>query len=213
MLKNPLSTAYKQPDLFNTTELIQRPIPEQREFELAYFKLLKALPAIIDEAFEVTHKAKRRKAPLSIGRNWFPNEMNGNVLNLVAQSFPDFVRYTGRGSHCLYLNYKYECYIKKLSSKKLFPTYNHSKTSKRLCDQTALPSQEPVPIIYMGWTISKTNEQIKGYFAVCRKGDERIWHSDLTAIRLNENIVATEIQEVENPHEVLVKVKKNRKAK
>ena len=214
MSKNSIPNGYKANYLFDTAKLIQRPIPEQRGFEIEYYELLNSLPEKINEAFELTNKAKRKKRPLSINRNWFPNEMSGNVLDLVAQSFPHLVQATGRGSYCLMLNFKYECYIKKLTNKKLSPVYNHSKTSRRLTNQQAKEKIEaPIPVIYMGWTINKTNEKITGYYAVCRKGEDRIWYSDLTSIELPQ-IKNIEVEQTKStPSKVVVKLKDKRKAK
>jgi hypothetical protein len=210
-----MSSSVNQPTLFNMMKLVQRPIPDQRNFEIEYFDLLKALPGIIMQAFNLTNKAKRKKRPMSMNRNWFANELSGNVLDLVAQSFPHYVQRTGRGSHCLVLKYKYECYLKKLD-KKLSPLYNHSKTSKRLTNQEALPTQEPIPVIFMGWTINKTNDAILGYYAVCRKGDERIWSTDLTAIARPKNLEIAGSQHTAVPETkplVTIKPKEKRKRK
>lgn len=173
---------YKFTTLFDTNQLIQRPIPEQRAFELEYYHFLVSLPKIMDEAFDITRNEMLRKHPLSINRSWFANTMNGNLIYLLGTSYPDYLKNTGRGSYCLLMNYRYEGYVKKLTGKKLFPSYNHSKTSRALTNQEALPEQEPIPVIYIGYTINKTNDNITGYYAVCIKGKERLWRTDLTAI-------------------------------
>ena len=168
--------------LFEMNKLVQRPIPEQRSFELDYYDFLTSLPSKIDLAFEMTRAEMQQKHPLSINRIWFANTMNGNLIYLLGTSNPEYLKNTGRGSFCLLMNYKYEGYVKKLSGKKLFPSYNHSNSSKALTNQEALPEQEPIPVIYIGYTINKTNDFITGYYAVCIKGKERIWRTDLTSI-------------------------------
>lgn len=210
-----MATNPRQTVLFNMQKLVQRPIPDQRHFEIEYYDLLKALPRIVMQAFDLTTKARRKKRPLSMNRNWFANELSGNVLDLVAQSFPQYVQSTGRGSHCLVLKYKYECYLKKLN-RNLAPLYNHSKTSKRLTNQEALPTQEPIPIIFMGWTVNKTNDTITGYYAVCRKGSERIWFTDLTAIVKPKTLEINNSKQIDNTETkpiVTVKPKERRKRK
>jgi hypothetical protein len=199
--------------LFDTSKLVQRPIPEQQEFEKEYFELLKALPKIIDSAFELTIEAKKNKRPLSMNRNWFANELNGNVLDMISQSFPDFIKSTGRGSYFLYLNYKYECYIKRLTNKRLLPSYNHSKTSKRITNLQALPTEPALPIIYLGWTINKSNERITGYHAVCNKGAERIWATDLLQINANRLKIAAIDEKPIQVSSVKVTVKAKGKSK
>ncbi len=204
---------YRQTSLFDESNLIQRPLPEQREFEIDYYDVLKSIPEIFSKGFLISNEVKKKKNPLSMNRNWFANEMSGNVIDLVSQSFPLFIKYTGRGSYCLFLNYKYECYIKKLTNKKLFPMYNHSLTSKRLTDQKALKIEEPIPIIYIGWTINNSNDNITGYYAVCIKGNERIWCSDLTCIN-PPNILDVDVDNnTPNPVGVIVTPKTHRKSK
>lgn len=199
--------------LFDTSSLIQRPIPEQEEFENEYFDLLRALPKIIDAAFELTNAAKKNKRPLSMNRNWFANELNGNVLDLISQSFPHFVKSTGRGSYFLYLNYRYECYIKRLTNKRLMPSYNHSKISKRLTNLQALPSEPALPVIYLGWTINKTKEIITGYHAVCNKGADRIWATDLLQINTERLKAVISSENTNQESNVKVTVKAKRKTK
>lgn len=167
--------------LFDMAKLVQRPIPEQREFEITHFDFLTAIPVLTTQAFELTTAERKSKTPLSVNRMWFANTMNGNLLALVAAEFPEYVRSTGRGSHCLLLDNKYECYLKKLTNS-LFPSYNHSKTSRALCNQEAMNEKDALPIIYIGYRTNKSKDDLKGFYAVCIKGKERLWKSDLTAI-------------------------------
>lgn len=199
--------------LFDINKLVLRPIPDQRAFEMEYFEFLTRLPDLIDQALQLTHSEMKRKRPLSINRNWFANTMNGNLLALVGQEYPNYLQKTKRGSFCLLMNFRYEGYLKKLIGKKLFPSYNHSKSSKALTNQRGLPKEEPLPVIYIGWSINKTNDRITGYHAVCIKGDERIWRTDLKAIEPPEvkGIEKDTTQPVAPT--VTVKVKDQKKAK
>lgn len=199
--------------LFDMKKLVQRPIPEQRAFELEYYEFLTSLPEKINKAFVMTKAEAKPKHPLSINRNWFANTMNGNLLSLVGKAYPNYLRKTGRGSYCLLMNFRYEGYIKKLMGKKLFPSYNNTKSSTALTNQRALPKDEPLPVVYIGYTINKTNDRITGYFAVCIKGEERIWRTDLTAIDPPEvkGVQKDPIQPIVPT--VIVKVKDQKKAK
>jgi len=172
----------KSNTLFDIDKLVQRPIPEQRAFELDYYDFLTILPGKIDLAFEMTRREMQNKPPLSINRVWFANTMNGNVIYQIGTSFPEYLRNTGRGSYYLRFNHMYEGYLKKLSGKKLFPSYNHSRTSRALTEQKAYSEQEAIPVVYIGYSLNETNELITGYYAVCIKGKERIWRTDLKSI-------------------------------
>lgn len=202
---------YKSTTLFDTSKLVLRPLPIQREFEIDYYEFLTSLPSRIDAAFQMTRDELKRKPPLSVNKNWFANTMNGNLIYLIGTAYPEFLKYTGRGSYCLFLNYRYEGYLKKLSGRKLFPSYNHSKTSRAITNQQALPEQEPLPIIYIGYTSNKTNDFITGYYAVCIKGKERIWKTDLTAIE--KPAVKNAEQEVAQTAKPLITVKPKERRK
>lgn len=199
--------------LFDINKLVQRPIPDQRAFEMEYYVFLTGLPDMIDQALKITRAAMKRKLPLSINRNWFANEMNGNLLALVGQDYPNYLQKTKRGSFCLLMNFRYEGYLKKLIGRKLFPAYNHSNSSKALTHQRGIEKEEPLPVVYIGYSINKTNDRITGYHAVCIKGKERIWRTDLTAIEPPEvkGIEKNTTQPVAPT--VTVKVKDQRKAK
>lgn len=159
----------------------------------------------------MTRDELKQKPPLSVNKNWFANTMNGNLIFLIGTEYPEFLKYTGRGSYCLFLNFKYEGYVKKLSGKRLFPSYNHSNTSRAITNQQALPKQEPLPVIYIGYTCNKTNDTITGYYAVCIKGKERVWKTDLTAIE--KPVVKDVEQAVAITKPLLVTVKETAKRK
>lgn len=199
--------------LFDISKLTMRPIPQQRDFEIEYYDFLKSLPEMINQAFEQTRAELKRKHPLSVNRNWFANTLNGNLIKIVADKYPNYIQKTKRGSFRLMMNLKYEGYIKKLTGRKLMPSYNHSKSSIALTHQRGIPKEDPLPVIFIGYTINKTNDRITGYHAVCIKGDERLWRTDLTYIEppATMNITTDDIKQI---HPVVsVKVKEHKKAK
>ena len=172
---------HKSTYLFDINKLIPRPIPEQARFEEDYMDLLSRMPELVERAYELTDEARRRKRPRSINKNWFSNEMSGNLADLISAEFPEYVRLV-RGTYCLNLNFEYECYVKRLSVRGLRPSYKHSNTSWANVNQKSLSAKDAAPIIFIGYSANKTNDQIRGVYAVCIKGKERLWVSDLTAL-------------------------------
>lgn len=170
--------------LFDTDKLISRPLPEQENFENEYKKLLNRVLYLMDRAFAQMDNTRRTKSNMSVNKNWAANEMNGNLWDLIAKEFPEYVKDTGRGSYYLNLNNKYECYIKKLDRRKhsLLPAYNHSVKSRQLCDQMACIDEKPIPVVFIGYTASKKMQVITGYYAVCVKDDSIVWCTDLTTL-------------------------------
>lgn len=166
--------------LFDINKLLPRPIPEQAKFEEDYYRFLSAFPDIVDEAFNLTTVARKRKDVRAINRNWFANEMSGNIGFLIMREFPHYVKNV-RGTYCLNLNFEYECYVKRLTQS-LQPSYKHSDTSWANYNQRAMSPNDQVPIIYIGYKATKTNDDILGCYAVCIQGMKRLWVSDLNAI-------------------------------
>ncbi len=191
------------------SKLVLRPLPDQRKFEEEYFDFLVSLPEKIDRAFKKTSQELRPKHPLSVGRSWFANTMNGNLICEIGTSYPEFLKYTGRGSYCLMFNSKYEGYVKKLSRNNFRPSYNHSISSRALTEQKAFSDNDALPVVYIGYTINKTNDLITGYYAVCIKGNKRIWKTDLTCIEVPGIKTVDMEQTKSNPNIVEVKIKPN----
>jgi hypothetical protein len=201
---------YSQTTLFDVSKLIPRPLPDQEQFISENRKFLFSLVALSAKSFEMTYSRSREKLPLSMNRIWFANEMNGNLLSLVAQDFPEYVKPTGRGSFALMVNFKYECYLKKLNSKTLKPSYNHSNSSKALMNQDAKKNEHPVPVIYLGWTNNKYKDLLTGYYAVCWQGNQKLWKTDLRTLNVIE--IDKHLAEETQQKPVTIKIKNKKKA-
>jgi hypothetical protein len=169
--------------LFDMRKLLKRPMPDQGEFEARNYELLKAFVNATYLGYKQTLNDREGKPPLSMNFSWFANTMNGNVLSEMAKLFPNNVKATGRKNYSVMLKPNYECYIKKLARKNLMPSYNHSITTAAMCEQMALPSHQALPVIFIGYTLSDDNDQLMGCYAVCIKGKERMWVSDLTLLQ------------------------------
>lgn len=201
---------YKVNTLFDASKHVKRQLPQQEVFEKNYNDLLVRMLYLMDRAFSQMATTRGSKSKMAVNRNWSANEMNGNLWDLIAKEFPHYIMDTKRGNYCLNLNDKFQCYIKKLTKKNLQPLYNHSETSRQLCDQIAPVGIDPIPIIYIGYTASKKMEVLTGYFAVCVKENEVIWCSDITALLpvKRETSANTETIIVEPKVNVEVKLKK-----
>ncbi len=196
--------------LFDKNKHLKRPLPEQTRFENEYQNLLTRMPILMDMAFRSMDEERKKKSKMAINRNWAANTMNGNIIDLISKEFPHYVKDTGRGSYYLDLDNKYECYVKKLD-KQLLPQYNHTDKSKELVSQIACINEEPIPVIYIGYTATKGLTVIKDYYAVCVKNGKVIWESDLTSIQPKTYERNTYENDIEPVVEVVVKQKKKAK--
>lgn len=203
----------QQSSLFDLDSLLPRPLPEQKAFEDEFTDFLSAIPTIIQKSYQLTDNARRQKEPASINVNWFANEMSGNIACQIGKKFPHFIKPV-RNTYCLNLNYKYEVYVKKLN-KQLKPSYHHSDTSwANINQRTMSKTTKPAPLIYIGYTTNEQNTLIRGYYAVCWQGDNKLWDSDLVSVA-SRNVKSAK-NENENPNlnvEVNLKKKPNRKSK
>ncbi len=172
-------------------QLLKRPTPDQREFEVENYDFLSSLPDLMEEAFELTRREMIPKMPLSIDASWIAHTMNGNIRALIHQAFPGMVVPTGRKSYCIILHPKCECYIKKLTRSNLMPQYNHSQTSFAMVQARAMPEQEAIPIVFIGYTSNASNDMLTGYHAVCIEGNIKHWVTQLDAIEPPNQMDAT----------------------
>lgn len=175
---------YKGTPLFDISALEKRKLADQAEFEKITLPFLLKFREIVDNAMDAMCETRDNKPPLSVNQNWAPNEMNGLIIDALVKEFPQYARETGRGRGIKFvIDGKYEIYIKKLNEKTLKPSYNHTYTSKAMCEQAVLPNQEPIPVIFIGYTATKSVEQLTGYYAVCTKAENGInWITDITTL-------------------------------
>lgn len=200
--------------LFDMDKLLKRPTAEQRKVEVENYGFLQRFPHFVRKAFDDTENAAKNKSAISKTFLWFPLTLYGNVLENVATEYPEYLRETGRKSYTIKLRPNYECYIKKLTSGSLLPSYNHSQTSFAMCEGLALPEQEPLPVIFLGYTLTEDNSEITGCYAVCIKGKEKIWVSDLNAIeppKFGETVDLNPV--LPNLPQVKVRVREKKQAK
>lgn len=161
----------------------------------------------MNQAFRMMDNERKKKSKMAVNRNWSANTLNGNLIDLISKEFPQYVKDTGRGCYYLDLDRKYECYVKKLDSK-LLPQYNHTDKTKELVSQLACIDENPIPVIYIGYTANKGLTVIKNYYAVCIKDERVIWKTDLTAIQPITAERNTFDESADPVVEVIVKLKK-----
>lgn len=175
---------YKGTPLFDISALEKRKLADQAEFEQVSSPFLQKFREIVDEAMDTMSDTRDNKPPLAVNQNWAANEMNGLIIDALVKEFPQYARETGRGRGVKFvINGKYEIYIKKLGETTLKPSYNHTYSSKAICEQAVLSNQEPIPVIFVGYTATKSLEQLTGYYAVCTKPENGIdWITDITTL-------------------------------
>jgi len=170
----------KENELFANSQMQKRKTPEQEEFEKENLDVLGYSVKAVNQALELMHK-ERELYPFSYrGRNWAATTLNGFVQGIMLDKFPDKMK-SFFGSYS-YVGSKSLLKFKKLSDK-LIPENIKTEKVDRERNQQALLFESNIPIIYIGYTVDSTMDEITGCYAVCLDDwDKLIWVSDLTDI-------------------------------
>lgn len=175
----------KENELFANSQMQKRKTPEQEEFEFENLDVLGYAVKAVNLALEMMHK-ERESYPFSYrGRNWAATTMNGFVQGIMMDKYPDRMK-SFFGSYS-YVGVKSLLKFKKLNDK-LIPENIKTEKVDRERNQQALLFETNIPIIYIGYTVDSTMDEITGCYAVCLDDwDKLIWVSDLTDIADNCN--------------------------
>jgi hypothetical protein len=174
----------KSNELFETSNLISRPLPEQLEFEETLSVELPIFKSILEQSFELTRKEKSVKRPNFLDRNWSAVTMSGNIKGLLFDTYPGNMKLDSNNRFYFNKEGKYIIYFKKLNEK-LMPSNIPTRYSYKLYGQLALQFEEPIPIVFVGYTLNESNDELSGSFAVCLKNNVRKWASDLSLSAIN----------------------------
>jgi len=170
----------KENELFANSQMQKRKTPEQEDFEYENLDVLGYAVKAINQALEMMHK-ERELYPFSYrGKNWAATTMNGFVQGIMLDKYPDRMK-SFWGSYS-YVGVKSLLKFKKLNDK-FIPENIKTEKVDRERNQQALLFETNIPIIYIGYTVDKTMDEITGCYAVCLDDwDRLIWVSDLTDI-------------------------------
>lgn len=178
--EDPLKVEYKGSELFNKNNYLQRKLPDQEQFEMEMELELLDFKVIQETAFGDLLNERKRKNPNAINRNWNANTMNGNVKQHLIYQFPEQIQQDGTGRFYFKKDDKYILFFKKLNPN-LMPSNIPTKNSERILNQLAFPFEEPIPIIFIGYTVDDW-DSLTGHYAVCIHNGIRKWVTDLTTL-------------------------------
>lgn len=175
--------SFKSTQLFANSQMKKRKTPEQEDFETEHKELLVYSANAINQALIMMHK-ERETYPISFrGRNWAATTINGFVNGLISKKYPDkmkqdFGAYSYCGSSAILK-------FKKLSDK-LIPENIKTEKVERERNQLSFQFETNIPIVYIGYTLDSTMDQITGCYAVCLDNwDRKIWVSDLSELTIS----------------------------
>lgn len=196
----------KEKQLFADSQMRKRKTPAQEDFERENYEVLSCAVDVINQALELMHNERGIHPKRYRGKNWAATTMNGFVQGLMLDKFPDKMK-SVFGSYSYYSSTSI-LKFKKLTEK-LIPENIKTEKVDRERHQSALPFETNIPIIYVGYTVDSTMDQITGCYAVCLDDwDKIIWVSDLNDLAdSSNNRQEIEINPIDTTETKLVKLK------
>lgn len=204
--KDSLRVGYKGSELFDKNNYLQRKLPDQEQFEVEMGQELVDFKLIQETAFNDLLNERKQKNPNAINRNWNANTMNGNVKQHLIAQFPEHIQQDGSGRFLFKKDEKYVLFFKKLNPN-LMPSNIPTKNSERILNQLAFPFEEPIPIVFIGYTVNDW-DSITGHYAVCIHNGVRKWVTDLTTLGGSSRLTIAATSPVAPPPDIRVAVKK-----
>lgn len=173
---------YKLSSLFSNKQMFDRKNAEQERFELAFTEEIPLFIRVIDNAFEMMRMHRSSIPPISRGRNLSAVLVNGFIRGELYQTFPDRIRTDHTGRFYLTKNGAWRVYFKKLNPKTLLPENVETTHVKMINNQLTLSLDDYSPIIFIGYTVTRTWDALTGCYAIYTKDEKIVWKSSLTDI-------------------------------
>lgn len=151
----------------------------QEVFEQVMAEELSVFAEIQERALELT-RAELSSKPISFqNRNSKANRMNENIKGLLFEAFPDHMQ-EDKDRRFYYEHKGYRIYFKKLNDD-LMPMHVGTKRSKRILSQGSLGFTDATPVVFVGYLVNKSWDELKKLCAVFIAQGKRLWMTDLRA--------------------------------
>lgn len=187
---------YKLNYLFSENQIFDRKHADQQKFEMTFMDEMPLFVFTIQKAFERMCKLRSTIEPSARDRNFNAVLMSGFLKGELLNSCESLVHLDHTGRYYLTKGGEWILYFKKLNSRSYLPDNIETKHVRELDQQLALSLEEAAPVIYIGYTVTKSWDYITGFHAVYSKNNEVIWRSSL------DNFVKYSISD-ENPKIVI----------
>lgn len=183
--------------LFSDSQVRKVKPPEQKEFEINNRELLTFSANAIEKAMKMVKEEESKYPKHYRGRNWHSTNLNGFLQGLIIDEYPRQMK-CEQGSYVFYAK---ESRIKfKKLSEKFIPDNIQTQNVTRDRNQMCLFDTTTKPVVYIGYTLNESRDQITGSYAVCLDNWDQIkWITDLSDFtnvayyKSNEQPVETEL--------------------
>lgn len=150
---------------FSQLRLFHRDNRMMSEFESTLGDYLPLIKSAILNSFAELQKERSIKRPRDLNRNWNANTMNGFIHGQLLDLVPEYFVELNHGRFGVRFPDKFLLLFKKLN-KNLHPESISTLTSNNYLDQLTTSDSETETVVFIGFTVNKTWDQITGIFAV-----------------------------------------------
>lgn len=168
--------------LFSESQVFERKHASQQKFELAFQEELPLFVSSIHRSFERMVSLRSQIELSARDRNINAVLMNGFVKGELFKAYESMVKIDNTGRFCLIKSGEWILYFKKLNSRTHLPENIETKHVMELHQQYSLSLDERAPVIYVGYTVTKSWDYITGCHAVYSKDGNIIWRTDISSM-------------------------------
>lgn len=193
--------------LFDPAKYARLTVPEQEKFQKENENLMFAME---DAVYDALKSYQKEILPL-FRRGGMDNNMPAvSMISFIKQAFitrfPQYCREATKARFRLITDSGEHIYLKKLNRKKRpqnIPTENNNRILYQVTDH----SKTNRPNVFFGYTCTNNYSSITGVYAICIKGEEIVWVTDISSLR--QSAIVTSLDQPTAPvlKEGVVKLK------
>lgn len=173
-----MNTELQHDSDFNKAPGLSQALSAQEVFEQNMREVLPVFVEVQEKALQMALTDLHSRHPNFQNRNSKSNRVNENIRGLLFGMFPEDMRETESRRFYFYKKDQYVVLFKKLNNK-LMPMNITTKNSKRILSQLSLEFPNEIPVIFIGYVIDKSWNEIKQQRAVYICNGKIVWVTDL----------------------------------
>ncbi|MFT3932792.1 MAG: hypothetical protein QM726_04175 [Chitinophagaceae bacterium] len=154
---------------------------DQQKFEEENKQLFPEIVKAVTHSFKMLHTVVlKRIAPVDQDKNLCAVVMSGYLCGYFKKYFPQLCSRATSQRFKLWVN-NTSVYIKKLDEKTKRPSNIPTDESMKIFNQLTDNADEKAYNIFFGYTTTDSYSMITGIYAVCFKGEDLLWFTDLNS--------------------------------
>lgn len=178
----------KNMQLFSDSEMIQRKMTTQEEFERSFQLYAECTVEAIEHAFEDLSVLCRNTKPNFQNRNFKANNLNSYVQGYLSEC-SNFLAEIKDGRFSVSIN-GHRLFPKKVS-KHLLPSNIPTKAVRMYNNQESHNELDTDPVTYIGYVVDDTWSALTGVYAIHMENNTIAWVSDLASLAFNQKQITT----------------------